>query len=122
MRGAAAQHGKAVWVLVRPNPAGRPVEGTRLRAGWEIFVGAGPMMMRHGLTMGEMGHWFIHHFGLNVGYRMTEMAGWEPDAAPGFGVPPERLWTHPRERQRVVAGTRGPSRDKLGGHRATNKT
>src|SRR3546814_4319292 len=52
---AAAQHGKAVWVLDRPNPAGRPVEGTRLRAGWESFVGAGPMMMRHGLTMGELG-------------------------------------------------------------------
>src|SRR3546814_639419 len=92
---AAAQHGKAVWVLDRPNPAGRPVEGTRLRAGWESFVGAGPMMMRHGLTMGEMGHWFIRHFGLNVEYRVIEMAGWEPDAAPGFGWPPERLWINP---------------------------
>ena len=29
---AAAEHGKAVWVLDRPNPAGRPVEGTLLRA------------------------------------------------------------------------------------------
>ena len=32
---------KAVWVLDRPNPAGRPVEGLTLRAGWESFVGAG---------------------------------------------------------------------------------
>ena len=39
---AAAEHGKAVWVLDRPNPAGRPVEGLTLRAGWESFVGAGP--------------------------------------------------------------------------------
>ena len=38
---AAAQHGKAVWVLDRPNPAGRPVEGLTLRDGWESFVGAG---------------------------------------------------------------------------------
>ena len=30
---AAAKHGKAVWVLDRPNPAGRPVEGLTLRAG-----------------------------------------------------------------------------------------
>ena len=52
---AAAQHGKAVWVLDRPNPAGRPVEGLTLRAGWESFVGAGPMPMRHGLTLGELG-------------------------------------------------------------------
>ena len=45
---AAAEHGKEVWVLDRPNPAGRPVEGTILRPGWESFVGAGPMPMRHG--------------------------------------------------------------------------
>src|SRR5215510_2295767 len=43
---AAARH-KAVWVLDRPNPIGRPVEGLRLRAGWESFVGAGPLPMRH---------------------------------------------------------------------------
>ena len=52
---AAAAHGKEVWVLDRPNPAGRPVEGTLLVPGQESFVGAGPMPMRHGLTMGEMG-------------------------------------------------------------------
>ena len=51
---AAATHGKAVWVLDRPNPAGRPVEGLTLQAGWESFVGAGPLPMRHGLTMGEL--------------------------------------------------------------------
>ena len=56
---AAAQHGKSVWVLDRPNPAGRPVEGLTLRDGWESFVGAGAMPMRHGLTMGELGRWFI---------------------------------------------------------------
>ena len=52
---AAAEHGKAVWVLDRPNPAGRPVEGNLLRPGWESFVGAGPMVMRHGLTLGRNG-------------------------------------------------------------------
>ena len=56
---AAAKHKKAVWVLDRPNPAGRPIEGLRLRQGWESFVGAGPMPMRHGLTLGELGLWFI---------------------------------------------------------------
>ena len=56
---AAARLGKSVWVLDRPNPIGRPVEGLSLRPGWESFVGAGEMPMRHGLTLGEMGHWFI---------------------------------------------------------------
>src|SRR6478672_6274801 len=81
---AAAEHGKTVWVLDRPNPAGRPVEGTLLLPGWESFVGAGPMVMRHGLTMGEMGQWFIRHFNLDVDYRVITMEGWEPDAGPGF--------------------------------------
>ncbi len=92
---AAAQHGKSVWVLDRPNPAGRPVEGTTLIAGWESFVGAGPMPMRHGLTLGELGHWFIDHYKIDVDYRVIEMEVYEPDAAPGFGWPPDRLWINP---------------------------
>jgi len=93
---AAAKHGKSVWVLDRPNPAGRPVEGLTLRAGWESFVGAGPMPMRHGLTMGELGHWFIATLGLDVDYHVIEMQGWQPEAAPGHGWPlGERTWINP---------------------------
>ena len=92
---AAAAHGKAVWVLDRPNPAGRPVEGLTLRAGWESFVGAGPMPMRHGLTLGELGQWFIDHFQLDVDYRVIAMEGYVPDAGPGFGWPEDRLWINP---------------------------
>jgi uncharacterized protein YbbC (DUF1343 family) len=92
---AAAQHGKAVWVLDRPNPAGRPVEGLSLRPGWESFVGAGPMPMRHGMTMGELGHWFIATLGLQLEYRVIAMSGWQPDAGPGFGWPLERTWVNP---------------------------
>jgi uncharacterized protein YbbC (DUF1343 family) len=93
---AAARHGKAVWVLDRPNPAGRPVEGLRLRPGWESFVGAGPLPMRHGLTLGELGAWFVATLKLDVDYRVVEMAGWAPGAAPGFGWPlGERAWINP---------------------------
>ncbi|KAF0186467.1 MAG: hypothetical protein FD124_541 [Alphaproteobacteria bacterium] len=93
---AAAKDGKEVWVLDRPNPAGRPVEGLTLRSGWESFVGAGPMPMRHGLTLGELGLWFIDHFKLKVKYRVIEMEGWKPDDAPGYGWPlGERTWINP---------------------------
>jgi uncharacterized protein YbbC (DUF1343 family) len=93
---AAAEHGKEVWALDRPNPAGRPVEGLTLRAGWESFVGAGPMPMRHGLTLGELGHWFIATRRLDVAYRVVEMAGYFPEAAPGYGWPlGERPWINP---------------------------
>ena len=92
---AAAETGKTVWVLDRPNPAGRAVEGLALRAGWESFVGAGPIPMRHGLTLGELGQWFVDHFKLDVDYRVIAMDGWKPDEAPGFGWPADRVWINP---------------------------
>jgi uncharacterized protein YbbC (DUF1343 family) len=93
---AAAEHGKSVWVLDRPNPAGRPVEGYLLRPGWESFVGAGPLPMRHGLTLGELGGWFIASRGLNVDYRVITMEGWRPEQGPGYGWPlGERDWINP---------------------------
>lgn len=93
---AAAQTGKSVWVLDRPNPAGRPVEGLSLRKGWESFVGAAPMPMRHGMTMGELGHWFIDELKLKVDYQVIAMQGWQPEAGNGFGWPlGERTWINP---------------------------
>jgi uncharacterized protein YbbC (DUF1343 family) len=93
---AAAKNGKSVWVLDRPNPAGRPVEGLTLRPGWESFVGAGPLPMRHGLTLGELGLWFVDRFKLDLDYRVIEMEGYDPSAAPGFGWPSdERIWINP---------------------------
>ena len=92
---AAAEHGKTVWVLDRPNPVGRPVEGMTLLPGWESFVGAGPIPMRHGLTLGELGQWFIDHYNVDVDYRVIAMEGYKPDAAPGFGWPADRLWINP---------------------------
>ena len=92
----AAKHGKSVWVLDRPNPAGRPVEGTLLREGWESFVGAGPLPMRHGLTMGELARWFVATLKLDVDCQVVTMQGWQPDAAPGYGWPlGERTWINP---------------------------
>jgi uncharacterized protein YbbC (DUF1343 family) len=93
---AAARRGKAVWVLDRPNPVGRPVEGLTLRSGWESFVGAGPMPMRHGLTLGEMARWFIATLDLDLECEVIAMEGWDAAAAPGFGWPlGERSWINP---------------------------
>jgi uncharacterized protein YbbC (DUF1343 family) len=52
--------------------------------------------MRHGLTLGELGHWFVRTLKLDVDYRAVGMEGWAPDAAPGFGWPlGERAWVNP---------------------------
>ncbi len=93
---AAAQFKKSIWVLDRPNPAGRPVEGLRLRPGWESFVGAGSLPMRHGMTLGELTSWFVETLDLDVDCQVIKMEGWNPAASPGYGWPlAERSWINP---------------------------
>jgi uncharacterized protein YbbC (DUF1343 family) len=93
---SAAQSAKRVVVLDRPNPAGRPVEGLTLRAGWESFVGAGPLPMRHGLTPGELARWFVNILKLDVDCEVVTMEGWTPATGPGYGWPlGERVWVNP---------------------------
>ena len=93
---ACAKHKKKIWVLDRPNPIGRPVEGLLLKPGWESFVGAGELPMRHGLTIGELSRWFVDKYGLSVDLTVIEMEGWAPLRAPGFGWPlNERVWINP---------------------------
>ncbi len=92
----AAQFDKRVVVLDRPNPVGRPVEGLTLRPGWESFVGAGPLPMRHGLTMGELAIWFVRTLSLDVECEVVTMEGWAPMTGPGYGWPlGERTWVNP---------------------------
>jgi uncharacterized protein YbbC (DUF1343 family) len=93
---AAACYEKTVLVLDRPNPIGRPVEGLRLRPGWESFVGAGALPMRHGLTLGETARWFVDTHRLEVECDVIEMESWKPAKAPGYGWPlGERAWVNP---------------------------
>jgi len=93
---AAVERGKRVWVLDRPNPVGRPIEGLLLRAGWESFVGPGPLPMRHGLTLGELAKWFLRTLRLDVECEVVTMEGWNPNGAPGYGwALGERTWVNP---------------------------
>jgi uncharacterized protein YbbC (DUF1343 family) len=93
---AAARHSKAVWVLDRPNPVGRPVEGLRLRPGWESFVGAGALPMRHGLTPGELTKWFVDTLRLEIECEVIKMEGWNASNGPGYGWPLGlRTWINP---------------------------
>jgi uncharacterized protein YbbC (DUF1343 family) len=89
---AAAVHGKSVWVLDRPNPIGRPVEGPKLEPGWESFVGAGELPMRHGLTLGEAAKWFIRSAKIDVQCEVVKMQGWRPAQGWPLG---ERVWVNP---------------------------
>jgi uncharacterized protein YbbC (DUF1343 family) len=91
-----ARLGKPVWVLDRPNPAGRAIEGSILRSGYESFVGVGPVIMRHGLTLGEIAVYAKDEFKIPVELKVVEMKGYRINEAPGYGWPLEqRAWVNP---------------------------
>lgn len=51
---AAAEHGKEVIILDRPNPNGHYVDGPVLEMDQQSFVGMHPIPIVHGLTVGEL--------------------------------------------------------------------
>lgn len=92
-----ARAGKAVWVLDRPNPAGRPIEGSLLKPGWVSFVGAAEgLPMRHGLTLGEAALWFKKRLKIDVELKVVAMENYDPTKGPGYGWPLGELsWVNP---------------------------
>lgn len=90
-----AKLGKSVIVLDRPNPAGRPIEGFRMLPGWESFVGAAPIPMRHGLTVGELALYFKDFYKMSLDLQVIKMKGYSPEKAPGFGWDQKRPWVNP---------------------------
>jgi uncharacterized protein YbbC (DUF1343 family) len=82
MMDACNESGQELWVLDRPNPAGRPVEGHILDMKYQSFVGAAPVPMRHGLTLGEAALWYKDHKKLKVSLTVVSMEGYDPAHAP----------------------------------------
>lgn len=91
---ACSDAGVELWVLDRPNPAGRPVDGLYLEAGEESFVGCAPMPTRHGLTVGELARWFSKRSGDSLDLTVIPMGEYDPEGA-GFGWPSVRPWINP---------------------------
>jgi uncharacterized protein YbbC (DUF1343 family) len=91
-----AKANKEIWVLDRPNPAGREIEGLTLQSGQESFVGAAPMPMRHGLTLAEAANWYKDYKQLDVVLTVVEMEDYSMLDGSAYGWPVERLsWVNP---------------------------
>lgn len=74
---AAAEYGKKIVILDRPNPiGGTEIEGNILRTDVKSFVGLYPMPMRHGLTLGELALFFNKEFKINADLRIIKTEGW----------------------------------------------
>ncbi len=74
---AAGRAGVQVAVLDRPNPiGGAAVEGGLVQRGWESFVGAWALPVRHGLTVGEYARLLHSRFGIDCELTVVPMSGW----------------------------------------------
>jgi uncharacterized protein YbbC (DUF1343 family)/CubicO group peptidase (beta-lactamase class C family) len=74
---AAAKAKVAFYVLDRPNPlTGNHVEGPVLDADKLSFVGAWPLPLRHGLTIGELATMENAERNLHADLHVIQLAGW----------------------------------------------
>lgn len=74
---AAAPLGVKVAVLDRPNPIGGvQVEGNLLKPEWASLVGPYPLPMRHGLTLGELAHYYNVTHNLGCDLTVIPARGW----------------------------------------------
>jgi uncharacterized protein YbbC (DUF1343 family) len=77
----AAQAGKTVVILDRPNPInGRTVEGNLLNPEFASFVGPYPIPMRHGLTLGELMRLYNEEYEVGCWLQIVTMSGWDRNA------------------------------------------
>ena len=75
---AAAQAGREVLVLDRPNPIGGvELEGPVLDLSFRSFVGRYPLPVRHGMTVGEIAMYLNSEFQLGCSLRVVSMTGWD---------------------------------------------
>jgi uncharacterized protein YbbC (DUF1343 family) len=96
MMDECARYQKKLVVLDRPNPAGRAIEGSILKPGNESFVGVGPVIMRHGMTLGEIAIYMKRVWKINVDLEVIAMKNYHPDQPSGMGWPIEGLsWVNP---------------------------
>jgi len=75
---SAGKAGKPVYVLDRPNPiTGNIVEGGPVDAGFESFVGIINILMRHGMTLGELARYMNMEYALGTDLHVIQMKSWQ---------------------------------------------
>ena len=88
---SCAEHNKEVWILDRPNPVGRIVEGSILQSSFQSVVGAWNIPMRYGLTFGEISQMYVQMEKLNLTLQVIK----NKDYSINQGWPLDRSWIAP---------------------------
>ncbi|MDE0151436.1 MAG: DUF1343 domain-containing protein [Bdellovibrionales bacterium] len=88
---SCAEHNKEVWVLDRPNPVGRTVEGSILNNNFQSVVGPWNLPMRYGLTLGELSQMYVQKEKLNLTLQVIKIKNYKVNQ----GWPSDRTWIAP---------------------------
>ena len=98
---AAAETGKKIFVLDRPNPInGSYVQGPISDRGRENFINYGRIPIRHGMTMGELARLYNCERGIHASLTVVPMEGWQRgDWMDSTGI----LWVNPSPNMRNLA-------------------
>jgi uncharacterized protein YbbC (DUF1343 family) len=97
---AAAQTGKKIFVLDRPNPInGAYVQGPISDKGRESFTNYGQIPIRHGMTIGELARFYNTERNIHARLTVVAMEGWQRgDWLDSAGV----LWVNPSPNMRSL--------------------
>jgi uncharacterized protein YbbC (DUF1343 family) len=77
---ACAENNLDFIVLDRPNPiSGTMLEGNMLDPQFSSFVGYLPILLRHGMTIGELAKLFNERFNIGVDLHVAMMKDWKRD-------------------------------------------
>ena len=74
---ACAEANIAVVVLDRPNPLGDGIEGPGIEPELFSFIGLAPIPVRHGMTLGELAHFFVSWKKLDVELHVVQIRDWK---------------------------------------------
>ncbi len=89
----AKRTSKKVIVLDRPNPLnGNSLEGNCLEPAYTSFVGQFPIIVRHGMTMGELALMINDAFGIGCDLEVVSLQGWKRS---DYGDQWKRAWITP---------------------------
>lgn len=89
---AAAENGKEVIILDRPNPNGMYIDGPVKEHNINAFVAMHPIPIVHGLTVGELalminGEQWLKN-GVQANLKVVKMANWDHQATYNLPIPP----------------------------------
>jgi uncharacterized protein YbbC (DUF1343 family) len=79
---AAGENGIPVYIFDRPNPIGRLAEGPLMQPEFVSFVGQYPIVLRHGMTIGELALMYKDNDFINEAEKLelhiVEISNWDP--------------------------------------------